>query len=157
MRCRRHNTSRQSGLASVEFAAILPIMLMLMLLTAELGRAFYEYNTLTKMVRNGARYAAEHVLNGLQNTSLSNELQSKIKNLVVNGTPISTGTSLLSGFTNEHVSVEVLQGNSYDEPHIRVSATYRFVPMIGSIPGLNLEHQLNTGYDLQSSVTMRAL
>ncbi len=157
MRQHTPNQRYQSGLASVEFAAILPIMLILMFITAELGRALYEYNTLTKMVRNGARYGAEYALNGVQNASLSNELQTKIKNLVVNGTPSNNETSLLSGFTTEDVTVEVLLGSGYDEPHVRVLATYRFVPMIGNIPGLDLEHQLNTGYELVSSATMRAL
>ncbi|MEJ2115423.1 MAG: pilus assembly protein, partial [Gammaproteobacteria bacterium] len=56
--------SHQGGLAAVEFVVILPILLLLMLASAELGRAFYQYNTLTKTVRDGARYLADNSLIG---------------------------------------------------------------------------------------------
>ncbi len=157
MRKHRHINNNQSGLASIEFAAILPIMLMLLFVTAELGRALYEFNTLTKMVRNGARYAADFALNGVQNASLSHELNTKVKNLVVNGTLTGVDLPLLSGLSIENVNVELLQGSGYDAPHVRVVATYRFVPLIGNIPELETGFGLNTGYDMQSTIVMRAL
>jgi Flp pilus assembly protein TadG len=49
---------RQSGLAAVEFAITLPVLLLLMLGTAELGRMLSQYDTLTKSVRDGCRYVA---------------------------------------------------------------------------------------------------
>ena len=147
----------QSGLASVEFAMILPLMLLLMFSTAELGRALYSYNTLTKVVRDGARYAAESALDGVQKAALSDELTTKVKDLVVMGTLAAEATPLLSGFNSDDVTVEILQGSGYDEPHVRVTANYRFEPFIGSIPGLDSQSKLITGFDMHSSVTMRAL
>lgn len=47
---------RQKGVALVEFALILPFLLLLSITTVELGRAIWEYNTLTKSVRDAARY-----------------------------------------------------------------------------------------------------
>ena len=47
---------RQKGVAIVEFALILPFLLLLSFITIEFGRAIWQYNTLTKSVRDAARY-----------------------------------------------------------------------------------------------------
>ncbi len=49
---------RQAGVAMVEFAIILPLMIMLLFGITELGRALYQQNTLDKAVNTGARYLA---------------------------------------------------------------------------------------------------
>jgi Flp pilus assembly protein TadG len=49
-------SSHESGVALVEFALVLPVLLVLTVATTEIGRALYEYNTLAKAVRNAARY-----------------------------------------------------------------------------------------------------
>ena len=48
----------QKGVAIVEFALILPFLLLLTFVTTEFGRAIWEYNTLTKSVRDASRYLA---------------------------------------------------------------------------------------------------
>ncbi len=47
---------RQKGVALVEFALILPFLLLLSIMAIEFGRAIWEYNILTKSVRDAARY-----------------------------------------------------------------------------------------------------
>ncbi|MDX1823118.1 MAG: TadE family protein [Thiohalomonadales bacterium] len=47
---------RQSGAAMVEFAIILPVMLILAFGITELGRAIYQQNTLDKAMASGVRY-----------------------------------------------------------------------------------------------------
>jgi len=51
-----HSLSR--GAAIVEFAIVLPVLLILLFGITELGRALYQQNTLYKAVQNGARYLA---------------------------------------------------------------------------------------------------
>ncbi len=147
----------QAGLASVEFAAVLPIMLLLMLSTAELGRALHNYNTLSKTVRNGARHASEHILDGVGNATLSQSLAVEVKNIVVGGTTNSGNTPLLDGLSGDNVTVEILQAGSNGEPHVRVVANWQFIPIVGSIPTFENENRLIKGFELQSAVTMRAL
>lgn len=50
--------NRQRGAAIVEFALVLPFLLMLALLVTEFGRAVYRYNGVVKAVRDGVRYLA---------------------------------------------------------------------------------------------------
>ena len=59
---------RQKGIASIELAIILPIMVFLWAGTIEAGMAFSRYNNLTKAVRDGARYISDKALIGTANT-----------------------------------------------------------------------------------------
>lgn len=53
---------RQKGVAAVELAFILPIMLILVFGITELGRALYQYNGLVKATRGAVRYLAQYDL-----------------------------------------------------------------------------------------------
>lgn len=47
---------RENGTQMIEFALILPTLILLFAGTVELGRMFYQYTTLAKATRAGARY-----------------------------------------------------------------------------------------------------
>ena len=89
----------QQGLAAVEFAIVLPVMLFLMLATAEFGRVFYHYNTLTKAVQTGARYASRPLLGTNDLTNMDADFVQSIQNFVVYGNENGGGTAVLDGFT----------------------------------------------------------
>ena len=57
-RCPERTLDRQSGVAIVELALLLPFMAALFLGFTELGRALYQQNMLTKAMTTGARYVA---------------------------------------------------------------------------------------------------
>lgn len=46
---------KQKGVAVVEFAILLPLLLSITFALTEMGRAFYQYNTLLKATRDAAR------------------------------------------------------------------------------------------------------
>jgi Flp pilus assembly protein TadG len=75
--------TKQKGVALVEFALILPFLLLLSITAAELGRAIWEYNTLTKSVRDAARYLSIQT----PGTKVT-----EARNLMVYGTPSFTGS-----------------------------------------------------------------
>lgn len=87
--------SKQFGVAIVEFALILPLMLVMTFIVTEFGRAIYQYNTLTKSVRDAARYLSIQT----PNTKIT-----EASNLVVYGNTAGTGTPLALGLTTSHVS-----------------------------------------------------
>jgi Flp pilus assembly protein TadG len=77
----------QRGVALTEFALVLPILIVLTFATVELGRALYEYNTLTKSVRDAVRYLS------FQPESVTVTDPSKItaaRNLAVYGKPVAS-------------------------------------------------------------------
>src|SRR5215216_6254157 len=51
-----HLVRREKGTATVELAIVFPILLLLFVGTAELGRLFYTYTTLAKATKTGARF-----------------------------------------------------------------------------------------------------
>ena len=136
----------QHGLVSVELAIALPLILLIMLATADYGRAFYQYTTLTKAVEAGTRYYASTVLD----TNIPNKETTTV-NLVIFGSPQagSDVDRVLPGFgtTNGSVAPPVLIID-----HVRVSAQYNFVPLIAGIPIFGSA----TGFTMTATNTMRA-
>ena len=49
----------QRGIAAIEMAITLPVLLLLLVGTAELGRAFYQYNELTKLLDDVSKKIGE--------------------------------------------------------------------------------------------------
>jgi hypothetical protein len=47
---------RENGTQMIEFAIVFPVLLLMFAGTTELGRLFYQYTTLAKATRAGARY-----------------------------------------------------------------------------------------------------
>ena len=130
------SAGRQHGLVALELAITLPLVFLVMLATAEFGRAIYQYTTLTKAVETGTRfYASDQTI--LVNT---------INNLVATGSPDGSDAALLpGGITVTEVAV--------DGDHIRVSAEYDFVPLIAGIPIFGSAATIT----LTASHSMRAL
>ncbi len=56
----RRNSSRSRGQTTVEFALVLPIMILLLLITIDFGRVFLGWVSLNNAARVGANYAANN-------------------------------------------------------------------------------------------------
>jgi Flp pilus assembly protein TadG len=87
---------RQKGVAIVEFALILPFLLMLTFITTEFGRAIWEYNTLTKSVRDAARYIS------IQTPGAQKGID-EARNLMIYGKVTGTGAPLARGLSTANV------------------------------------------------------
>jgi hypothetical protein len=136
----------QKGVALVEFALVLPLLLLMTFIVVEYSRALYQYNTLTKSVRDAARYLS------VQSPG-SNIAQAK--NLVVYGNPAGTGTPLAIGLTTARVPdpVWAFTGSAplINTVTITISG-YTFQPIFASAFGVNFG---NITY-ANISATMRA-
>lgn len=149
----RPHRTRQRGVATIEFAICAPILLLLMLATAELGRAMFQYNTLIKSVRDGARYAASAATSSQRIVTISDAVRTATRNLVVTGNVGGTGTPLLPGLTANNVTLTNV-GNGF----IAVSATYTFTPMLGAtLPTFGYGPPITLSMTLPATVVMRVL
>lgn len=155
---------RQRGIAATEFAIALPVLLFLMLATAEVGRLLSQYDTLTKAVRDGARYCAS-VANGGSSSVVvianctaagagngGSAPVNATQNLVVTGNWAGTGAAVLPGLTTANVTVSDA-GNGY----IQVSASYTYQPVLGTLPTFGLTSPITLAIPLNAAVVMRAL
>ena len=123
---------KQSGVALVEFALILPLLLLLTFITTEFGRALFQYNILTKSVRDGARYLTPYNPGDTAKIAIA-------KNLVVYGSPTNTGVPLVIGLTTLQVSAAWLPvGPAPAINTVTVTVTgYVFRPLLASAFGLS--------------------
>jgi Flp pilus assembly protein TadG len=146
--------SRSKGVAIVEFIIVMPICLILIMATAEFGRAFMQYNTLTKSVRDGVRYVASNALMGSTGVvSINGTVQTQARNLVVYGNTAGTGTAILPGLNTGAVVVGSPGGGN-----VSLSVTYPYGAIFVFVPGFFYGGNTATnGYNLQAAMTMRAL
>lgn len=146
---------KQRGLAIVEMTICIPVLLFLMLATAEVGRLLFQYNTLAKAVRDGARYAATNAALGTTRVvNITPEIRNETRNLVVTGNTLGAGAALLPGLTANNVTVNDV-GNGF----ISVSVTnYNYSPAVAAmLPTFGLGASVNLAIPLPATVVMRAL
>ena len=139
----------QRGLAAVEAVFVLPILVFLMMATAEVGRLIYTYNTLTKAVESGARYLSRY----------AGAAPAKVQNIVVygNDSPGGGARPLVPGLTLSNVTV---QNYTTDTRFVEVNiVNFRYSPMFASTlsffgtgSGLNLAIPLNAGVVMRANL-----
>ena len=140
------------GVQLVELALVLPILLLLFGAVAEFGRYFYEYTTVAKGARLGARYLASKAIN-----STSTNWQANAKNLVVYGNTAGTGSPILTGLSTANVTVEYQGGPAGVPDLVKVSiVNYKHQPVFDLGKMLNIT-SLSTNVDVKPSVTMHYL
>jgi len=88
---RRQLPNMEAGQSMVEFALILPILLLMVLGVVDFGRAFFTYEALANAAREGARYCALNApaTIGTQNR-VQNELEGSVPGLVIATTTCAT-------------------------------------------------------------------
>jgi Flp pilus assembly protein TadG len=144
---------RQRGIAAVEFAITLPLLLLLMFATAEFGRLISQNNTLAKCVRDAARYVAANATAGDSKViSITPTVTTQARNIAVTG-QIAGGSPLLPGLTAGAFTIADA-GNGY----ISVAATYTYQPMIAAqLPTFGLATPPTLARPLVATIIMKAL
>lgn len=144
----------QRGVAMVEFAITLPLLLLLLLAIAEFGRMLYHYNNLLQANRDAVRYLAGEAWNGnLGQIVIDPVLEARTKNLAVYGVPVpQNGSEVVPGLTTGDVTVSAV-----DSEHVQVSTNYVFRPVIGSgLPAL-IGNAIPLNFPLVATTVMRGL
>jgi Flp pilus assembly protein TadG len=145
----------EAGVQLVEVAIVIPILLMLFGAVAEFGRYFYEYTTLAKGARVGARYMSTKTLKAVG----TKDWILDTKRLVVYGNTAGTGTPLMTDLTVDNVDVQ-FAGGTYAAPRSGVPTTvtisiinYKHQPVfdLGKLTNIS---GLSTNIDVKPSVTM---
>ena len=151
---RYRNNTRQLGIAMVEFAIVLPLLLTLLFAVTEIGRAIVRYNTLTKAVQDGARYAAAYALLGTTGAvTIDAQLQTQVRNIVAYGNRTGTGSPRMAGLLPAQINLVDAGGDQ-----IRVDANYPYQPLLGVVlPNVGLGTSTSLSFVMQAAVSMRAL
>lgn len=144
----------ERGVAMVEFAIALPVLLLLLLAVAELGRLLYHYSNLLQASRDAGRFVAGKAWNRtLGRIELTATLVSQAQNVAVYGVPSSqNGSPVVPELTTDDVSV--VEANV---DHVMVSISYHFRPVIGNSLPAFFGDPVQLDVPLTASVVMRAL
>lgn len=166
----------QTGAVLVEFAIIIPLLLLLVVGICEFSFAFYHFNILNKSVQDGARYFSDPLRARKGGTTLPIDTRTatspgngtnitETENLVIFGNIAGTGSSLMptdaSNYTITVHCAEEVPPNDDDKEclattqHIRVTGSYTHNFILG-----NALNQLTSGavpnvYTLTASSTLR--
>jgi hypothetical protein len=122
----------QQGVAIVEFALLLPLLILMLFIVVEFGRALMEYNTVAKSVRDASRYLS---------IQLPGTKFTEARNLVVYGNLAGSGSPLLTGLNTGLVPDPTWQSAGADPliTTVTVQVTgYTFRPQMASVFGIPL-------------------
>ena len=140
-------TRDERGLQLVEVTIVIPIFLMMFAATAEFGRYFYEYTTLAKAARGGARYLSSQMIGAGEG---------KAANIVVYGNT-SGGTPILADLSTSQVKISYAGGAACIPDTVTVEIQgYPHKPIF-NLGALTKSVGLNLNVDVKPSVTMRYL
>ncbi|MHC5348210.1 TadE/TadG family type IV pilus assembly protein [Metapseudomonas furukawaii] len=155
-----HRPRGQRGVAMVEFAIALPLLLLMLLAIGEFGRMLYQYNSLLQASRDAGRYVAGKAWDRtlgkivLVDQQQDKDLVSETRNIAVYGIPGVTDDSqpVVAGLETGDVSV-----TEFDAEHIQVSISFTFQPLFGDgIPAL-VGDEIDLNLNLVATTVMRAL
>jgi Flp pilus assembly protein TadG len=130
---------RQRGAAVVEFALILPILLLLLVGTIDASLALYDKAVITNASREGARAGIVARSPPLTETQIKSVVERYLQ-----------GALISLGGTSALPTVQIQQGISGGDPTLQVTVLYTFQGVgLGS-----LSASLGKPWDLQSSTVM---
>lgn len=143
----------QQGVAMIEFAIALPLLLLLLLGIAEFGRMLYQYNNLLQANRDAVRYLAGKAWNSnLGRVEITPVLDAQTKNLAVYGLPVPQANPVVPGLTTADVQVSTV-----GTEHVQVRISYVFRPVLGTgIPAL-IGNAIPLDFPLVATTVMRGL
>jgi Flp pilus assembly protein TadG len=150
----RRRNEKQRGVAMVEMVIVTPLLLLLVLGVAEMGKALIQYNTLNKSLRDAARLVAGSALLGTTGTvAITDDLAAAARNLAVYGNVVGTGSPTLPLLSADQISVTPAANNM-----IVVQANYPYEPLVGPVfRTFGTSDEFSLSWTMTAVVTMRAL
>jgi Flp pilus assembly protein TadG len=141
----------------IEFALLLPFLILLFASSVEMGRMFYTYTTLQKSAEVGARYLSTQIAS---NGNFASGDLNKATNLVICGTA-STAANGCSGETP--ITTNLAAGNvtitgpgtAVGTRYVKVQVTYAYQPLVFDLGSLTGSQQLSLNFTFTPSITMR--
>ncbi len=123
----------ERGTQLVELALVMPVLMAFFVATAEFGRYFYNYSTLAKATRAGARSLATTPVNKVTAQGMANCTEdAKVRRLVVYGDPNAADGSkpVVPGLTTSNVDL-VRTGKTAvpDTVTVRI-VDYKYTPLL---------------------------
>ncbi|WP_022942111.1 TadE/TadG family type IV pilus assembly protein [Psychromonas hadalis] len=134
---------KQQGLAAIEMTLVLPVLLLLLFPVVEFSRLLYQYNALTKVVRNASRYIVSNTGN-IQMTANAFALYTY--------GDLNSSTPILPNLAATDFNI------SYVGEFVTVTASYPWQPIIATtLPSFVSSKSFDLSFPLVTTYTMRVM
>ena len=142
----------QKGLAAIELTLVIPFLLLLIFATAEFSRLLYQYNALTKVVRNATRYISSHARDASSNLIEVTAGDTNIaKKLLIYG-DLNNSTAILPNLAATTFTISV------SGEFITVTASYPWQPIFSTqLSSFVSSDSYDLSFPLVTHYTMRVL
>lgn len=149
----RHRDHRRSrGQSLVEFALVLPVILLFVLTTVDFGRLFYSWVVLNNSARVGANYAAANP-NGPFTSGSTYGTDLNIEGYGSLGATCATAGVPTPTFTDTPVDTNTTTRDFGDVATVAVSCQFRVItPVISSIVGTNVQLTASSTFPIRVGV-----
>lgn len=138
----------------LEFAFLLPFLLLFFAASVEMGRMFYTYTTLTKTTEVGARYLSTKFLSA---GAYSGADSTAATNLVICGRTVCTGqTPIAPNLAAGNVTITP-PGTGTGTRYVTVQVTYAYQPLVFNLSNLTGRSGLSLNFTFTPSTRMRYL
>jgi len=130
----------QRGAALIELALTIPFLILLSWIVIQFGQALYEYNTVTKSVRDGVRYFSMQAVP--VPTPTTDTCPTAVTYLVRYGQTTQGSTPLARGLNSDAMVKCTWQSTGASPLIVTATVTvtgYRFLFMLGSVFGTRLD------------------
>jgi Flp pilus assembly protein TadG len=145
LRCER-------GTQMLEFAFLLPFLILFFAGITEMGRMFYTYTTLNKAVEVGARYLSSAPVSAGNYATVDSDAA---KNLVVCGKSSCAGEPVVANNLSTTNVTITAPGTAIGTRYVTVTVTYNYTPLIWNLSHLAGSGSLSLNFTFTPTVTMR--
>ena len=132
--------NKQNGIAMVEFAVVLPFLLLTLAIVGEIGFVMYQQNILNKSVQSGGRFISVNSTSGTGFVDVTAQTIQNTRNIVVYGNAAGAGKPLIADLDPLEVDVTCTYGTrnghcikNFDLTPITVQANYTYEPVMGEV------------------------
>jgi Flp pilus assembly protein TadG len=149
----------ERGTQTIEFALLLPFLILLFASAVEMGRMFYTYTTLQKATEVGARYlSTKQLSNGSYTGVMCGSISciTAATNLVVCGKESSCSgeTPGVPNLSSTNVTI-TSPGTGVGARYLTVNVSYGYQPLAFNLGNLTGVSQLSLNYTFTPSIKMR--
>ena len=143
----------ERGTQLLEFALLLPFLIVLFASAVEMGRMFYTYTTLQKSTEVGARYLSSAKVSAGSYATADTDTA---KNLVVCGVAGSCSGQIpvAKNLTASNVTI-TNPGTSLGTRYVTVKVTYAYQPLVFNLGTLTGNSNLSLNFTFTPTITMR--
>jgi Flp pilus assembly protein TadG len=144
----------ERGTQMIEFALLLPFLIILFASSVEMGRMFYTYTTLQKSTQVAARYLSTKLVTAGAYSSTDID---KAKSLVVCGRELAScsgQTAIVNNLAAANVAV-TSPGTAIGTRYVTVTVTYAYTPKIWDLGHMTGISQLSLNFTFTPSEKMR--